>query len=68
MPAISLRARSATSAALGDAPEWAIMKQTGHRSRAMLDRYFRPAGRFRNIQSLTPVYDPCPVGAVGRLV
>ena len=44
----SLRAGFATSAALGGAPEWAIMKQTGHRSRAMLDRYVRPAGRFRN--------------------
>jgi integrase len=44
----SLRAGFATSAALGGAPEWAILKQTGHRSRAMLDRYVRPAGRFRN--------------------
>ena len=44
----SLRAGFATSAALGGAPEWAIMKQTGHRSRATLDRYVRPAGRFRN--------------------
>jgi site-specific recombinase XerD len=44
----SLRAGFATSAALGGAPEWAIMKQTGHRSRAMLDRYIRPASRFRN--------------------
>ena len=44
----SLRAGFATSAALGGAPEWAIMKQTGHRSRAMLDRYVRPATRFRN--------------------
>lgn len=44
----SLRGGFATSAALGGAPEWAIMKQTGHRSRAMLDRYVRPAGRFRN--------------------
>jgi len=44
----SLRAGFATSAALGGAPEWAIMKQTGHKSRTMLDRYVRPAGRFRN--------------------
>ncbi len=44
----SLRAGFATSAALGGAPEWAIMKQTGHRSRAMLDRYVRLASRFRN--------------------
>jgi integrase len=44
----SLRAGFATSAALGGAPEWAIMKQTGHRSRAMLDRYVRVAGRFRS--------------------
>jgi site-specific recombinase XerD len=44
----SLRAGFATSAAIGGAPEWAIMKQTGHRSCAMLDRYVRPAGRFRN--------------------
>jgi hypothetical protein len=43
----SLRAGFATSAAIGGAPEWAIMKQTGH-SRAMLDRYVRPARRFRN--------------------
>ncbi len=43
----SLRAGFATSAALGGAPEWAIMKQTGHRSRAMLDRYVRVASRFR---------------------
>ena len=44
----SLRAGFATSAALGGAPEWAIMKQTGHRSRAMLDRYVRLASRFRS--------------------
>ena len=44
----SLRAGFATSAALGGAPEWAIMRQTGHRSRAMLSRYVRPAGDFRN--------------------
>ena len=44
----SLRAGFATSAALGGAPEWAIMKQTGHCSRAMLDRYIRLASRFRN--------------------
>jgi integrase len=44
----SLRAGFATSAALGGAPEWAIMKQTGHRSRAMLDRYVRVTGRFRS--------------------
>jgi len=43
----SLRAGFVTSAALGGAPEWAIMKQTGHRSRAMLDRYIRVASRFR---------------------
>jgi site-specific recombinase XerD len=44
----SLRAGFATSAALGGAPEWAIMKPTGHRSRAMLDRYVRLASRFRS--------------------
>jgi integrase len=44
----SLRAGFATSAALGGAPEWAIMKQTGHRSRTMLDRYVRVASRFRS--------------------
>jgi len=44
----SLRAGFATAAALGGAPEWAIMKQTGHRSRAMLDRYVRVASRFRS--------------------
>jgi integrase len=44
----SLRGGFVTSAALGGAPEWAIMKQTGHRSRAMLDRYIRPAGRFKS--------------------
>ncbi len=44
----SLRAGFATSAALGGAPDWAIMKQTGHRSRATLDRYVRPTSRFRN--------------------
>lgn len=50
----SLRAGFATSAALGGAPEWAIMRQTGHRSRAMLDRYIRLASRFRgNAASFT---------------
>jgi integrase len=44
----SLRSGFAAAAAIGGAPEWAIMKQTGHRSRAMLDRYVRPAGRFKN--------------------
>lgn len=44
----SLRAGFVTSAASGGAPEWAILKQSGHRSRAMLDRYVRPATRFKN--------------------
>jgi integrase len=39
----SLRAGFATSAARAGKPDRDIMKQTGHRSRAMLDRYVRGA-------------------------
>jgi integrase len=46
----SLRAGFATSAALGSAPEWAIMKQTGHRSCVMLDPYLCARRRQISIQ------------------
>ena len=39
----SLRAGFATSAARAGKPDRNLMKQTGHRSRAMLDRYVRGA-------------------------
>lgn len=44
----SLRAGLATSAALAGRGDRAIMAQTGHRSRAMLDRYVRAADRWRD--------------------
>lgn len=44
----SLRAGFVTSAALNDASDRQIMAQTGHRSRAMVDRYVREANLFRN--------------------
>jgi integrase len=39
----SLRARLATAAAAAGAGDRSIQKQTGHKSRAMLDRYIRSA-------------------------
>jgi integrase len=44
----SLRAGLATSAALAGKGDRAIMAQTGHRSRAMVDRYVRSAERWLN--------------------
>jgi integrase len=43
----SLRAGLATSAAAGGVSERAIMKQTGHRSLAMVRRYIRDGELFR---------------------
>lgn len=40
----SLRAGFVTQAAQDETPEWAIAEVTGHRSRAMLQRYIRDAG------------------------
>jgi integrase len=44
----SLRAGFATSAARAGRPDRDIMRQTGHRSRAMLDRYVREAEVWRD--------------------
>lgn len=44
----SLRAGLATSAALAGRSDRAIMAQTGHRSRAMVDRYVRAADAWRD--------------------
>ena len=44
----SLRAGLATAAAIAGAGERAIMKQTGHTSRAMVDRYIRDGDLFRD--------------------
>ena len=44
----SLRAGLATSAALAGRSDRSIMAQTGHRSRAMVDRYVRGAERWRD--------------------
>ena len=44
----SLRAGLATSAALAGKGDRAIMAQTGHKSRAMVDRYVRGAERWRD--------------------
>jgi integrase len=44
----SLRAGLATSAALAGRSDRAIMAQTGHRSRAMVDRYVRGANAWRD--------------------
>jgi integrase len=44
----SLRAGLATQAAINGASDRAIMKQTRHRTRAMVDRYVRDASLFRN--------------------
>jgi len=44
----SLRAGLATSAATGGASERAIMRQTGHKSVAMLRRYIRDGDRYRD--------------------
>ena len=44
----SLRAGLATAAAAAGASDRTIMKQTGHKSRAMLDRYIRSAELFRD--------------------
>jgi integrase len=43
----SLRAGLATAAAIGGATEMAIMRQTGHRSVAMVRRYIRDGSLFR---------------------
>jgi len=43
----SLRAGFATAAAQAEVPEWRIMRQTRHRSRAILDRYIREANLFK---------------------
>lgn len=43
----SLRAGFATAAARAEVPEWRIMRQTRHKSRAILDRYIREANLFR---------------------
>ena len=43
----SLRSGLATAAAIGGASERAIMKQTGHRSTAMVRRYIRDGSLFR---------------------
>ena len=43
----SLRSVLATAAAIGGASERAIMKQTGHRSTAMVRRYIRDGSLFR---------------------
>ena len=43
----SLRAGLATSAALAGRSDRAIMATTGHKSRAMVDRYVRAAERWR---------------------
>lgn len=40
----SLRAGFVTQAATDQAPEWAIAEMTGHKSRAVLQRYIRDAG------------------------
>lgn len=42
----SLRAGFATSAAMAGMPSWAIMKRTGHRSQATLQRYIRDGSLF----------------------
>ncbi len=44
----SLRAGLVTSAAIAGAPEWSIMKQTGHQSSEMLRRYIRDSALFRD--------------------
>jgi integrase len=44
----SLRAGFATQAAMNAASDRSIMKQTGHRSRAMVDRYVRDGSLFRD--------------------
>jgi site-specific recombinase XerD len=43
----SLRAGLATSAALGGAAEWEIMRQTGHRTSEMVQKYIREADLFK---------------------
>ena len=43
----SLRAGFATSAAAADVPEHRIMRQTRHKSRAIMDRYIREANIFK---------------------
>lgn len=43
----SLRAGHCTSAARAGAPEWMLMRQTGHRSAVMVQRYIRQAGLFQ---------------------
>lgn len=43
----SLRAGLATSAAIADASERAIMRQTGHKSAAMARRYIQDGSLFR---------------------
>ena len=48
----SLRAGLATSAADGGASDRAIMRQTGHRSAAMINRYVRQGRLFRDNAAL----------------
>ncbi|MBA3531096.1 MAG: integrase, partial [Ardenticatenales bacterium] len=43
----SLRAGLATSAALEGAAEWEIMRQTGHRTSEMVQKYIREADLFK---------------------
>lgn len=43
----SWRAGHATAAAIAGASEWSIMKQTGHRSVQMVQRYIRDGSLFR---------------------
>jgi integrase len=42
----SLRAGMVTAALASGAAESAVMRRTGHKSREMLDRYYRPATVF----------------------
>jgi hypothetical protein len=44
----SLRAGLATAAAAADAEDHSIQKQTGHKRRAILDRYIRSAELFKD--------------------
>jgi hypothetical protein len=44
----NLRAGLTTSAAIAGVAEHDILRQTGHRSRVMLDRYIRDAALFRS--------------------
>jgi hypothetical protein len=55
----SLRAGLATAAAIGGTSERSIMRQTGHKSVAMVRRYIRDGNLFRELRRSRELTHPC---------